>query len=805
MIRYRLDELGWHEFEWLCQSLLKAELGPGVESWGGRGDHGVDAYCGQSLNFPARHISTDGPFVFQIKFVEGANAPGASFEGPLKDAARKEAARIKSRVQHGLWKHPREYVLATNARPSPDVRDGVLNSMVDAVSGTHLHLLSGNDLCDYLDKHPNLRKSFPQILGLRDLTEIIESVVSREILELSRTAIELAQEVLPVFVPTSAYFKTWKVLNDHHFAVLEGPPEMGKSAIAWVIAIAQVSLGWQAVYCRGPEEFFGSYKPDSKQIFVADDAFGRGEYDPARASKWERELGLALHKVDPKHWLIWTSRKHILEMALNAMDLQEAAKNFPSPAAVVVDASQLSQREKAIMLYRHAKSANLVTSAKELVRTNARAIVNDPCFTPERIRRFAKEVLPKLATLQTGASNLTEETQKAIREAIRNPTDRMRKTFRHLPDSHKWLLTALLIAGDNPNLQNVERHYLALCGGGEHQPFGEVFRELTESFVKNTEIKTSSHKRPVLWTHPSYRDLLVEELSMNSELHARFLANMTLHGIKLAISDVGGATGNRRFPFMTTEASWAQLAARCSEFIIDDNKAEFSDLLITLTKAAKGEEGGSAESHLIAILSNVIDRVRKNWDESGDWLSSYELNAYARATLLIVPLPTMPNLEATWKNFVQTLQFTLTDYEDTKYLQPDDLYRSLRTVNSMQENQPRFLRQVRFPESFLGLFGRLLQLVSEEVADESASYGWGDLRDEAPRFDTIADLVDALSAVAPSLGDAATRLVNDLHAKSTRLEERAAEEEAQTPDPPDQDYEYPASSAFDVEGLFSDL
>jgi hypothetical protein len=32
LIRYRLDDLGWLQFEWLVQSLLKAKLGLTVES-----------------------------------------------------------------------------------------------------------------------------------------------------------------------------------------------------------------------------------------------------------------------------------------------------------------------------------------------------------------------------------------------------------------------------------------------------------------------------------------------------------------------------------------------------------------------------------------------------------------------------------------------------------------------------------------------------------------------------------------------------------------------------------------------------
>ena len=73
-MRYRFDDLGWYQFEWLVQSLLKAELGLGIESWtSSRGDRGRDAYFDGQLAFPTK-AATEGPFVFQVKFVENANA-----------------------------------------------------------------------------------------------------------------------------------------------------------------------------------------------------------------------------------------------------------------------------------------------------------------------------------------------------------------------------------------------------------------------------------------------------------------------------------------------------------------------------------------------------------------------------------------------------------------------------------------------------------------------------------------------------------------------------------------------------------
>jgi hypothetical protein len=51
MIRYCLDDLGWYQFEWLTQALLKNMLGPAIEAWGGSGDWGRDAYSHNDLNF----------------------------------------------------------------------------------------------------------------------------------------------------------------------------------------------------------------------------------------------------------------------------------------------------------------------------------------------------------------------------------------------------------------------------------------------------------------------------------------------------------------------------------------------------------------------------------------------------------------------------------------------------------------------------------------------------------------------------------------------------------------------------------
>jgi len=324
MLRYNLDDLGWYQFEWLVQSLLKQDVGLAIESWGGRRDQGRDAYCDSELRFPDRALLSKGPFVFQVKFIEGANAAGARPLGVLTTAVQKEARRIRERITKEEWDPPQQYALLTNSVFDAAERSALREPFAREMPKTNVHLFSGADICDRLDAHEEIRRAFPQLLGLRDLKSLLSDAVNRGLLAKSSVLSAYATRLLPVFVPTRAYEQAWSVLGKHHFAVLEGPPEMGKTAIAHVIALAQLSLGSQALLCDDPDSFFDLYDKSNNQVFVADDAFGRTEYDVTRAKKWEHDLDRVLTLLDKSHWLIWTSRKHILERALHRLDFQGA-------------------------------------------------------------------------------------------------------------------------------------------------------------------------------------------------------------------------------------------------------------------------------------------------------------------------------------------------------------------------------------------------------------------------------------------------------------------------------------------------
>jgi hypothetical protein len=228
-------------------------------------------------------------------------------------------------------------------------------------------------------------------------------------------------------------------LEAQRFAVLAGPPEMGKTAAARMIALAKMTDGWQAHECTSPEQLLARFDPRAPQVFIADDAFGSTEYQADAAERWARAIERLLGALDDRHWLIWTSRPAPLHAALHRLHQERGAERFPAPARVLVDAAALDDAEKVLMLFRHAKAAGLPQFIRRGLQRYGPVVVATPTFTPERIRRFVLR-LAQGDTDVAGAADVE----------LTTPTEAMATSFGALGDEHRDLLVALLDTPPGP-------------------------------------------------------------------------------------------------------------------------------------------------------------------------------------------------------------------------------------------------------------------------------------------------------------------------------------------------------------------
>jgi len=690
------------------------------------------------------------------------------------------------------------------------LREKIRSVFRTVLLATEIHVWTGDDVCDVLDTNAEVARAFPQLLSIRDLDALITNALQKKSRERSAAAVEVARELVPVFAPTRSYEQAWNVLSKHHFVVLEGPPEVGKSAIAWMIALTQAGAGWEAIVCRTPDAFFEMREPTKNQVFIADDAFGRTEYDPTRTSRWEADLDLILHRLGKHHWLIWTSRKHILERACQRMDAQGKARSFPDPGAVLVDVHTLSTEEKALVLFRHAKHAGLEESAKKLVRKYASQIITDTEFTPERIRRFVHEGLPALVKSMGSRTVKDAEISLALREMLRNPTKQMKVAFETLPPAYKWFLVALLevsevdpsAATHAADVDELRSLYETYCPEPERESFEVVNEHLTEAFVKpHLQLQGGTG---IDWIHPSYRDLVIDELIADPNLRNTFIRRASLEGIKLAVSDTGGRTGERHLPLIRSAESWDILEERCLLLVAEEDQEE--ELLETLANSASQDAAHDNRRRWGRLLFRVCNAVREKWKRRGECIEAGELEAFAEASEAADPTPELPDLDPTWGELEERFRDGLQNRKAGVEFDFDPFDELSKFAAAVQECAPEYLSEKGFPDRYQAEIAIICAEAEFEAQFETDEADSETLRGFAERMGSIAHAVERLANISASFPQAVS-IAEQLRRQSSQLEEWAAENEPKEPDYyyEDSGRRSASSEMFDVQMLFSEL
>jgi hypothetical protein len=631
---YDLSALGWLLFEQLCTGWLRHGAGVEPERWQGSAD--VHRYVVVEDGLPGLAVSPPlkAPTLVATAWSR-AGRPGlrSQIESTVRGAC--VAARASRRNALPV----RSLLLLTNLRA--ELVKGCTGRALQVLDkAPSVAVLGAVELGEAIEADRELRLKHPFVLGVRrGGPSLAERVRERSGLDLNAAA-ELAR----VFVPTRPYARALAVLRTHGFCVHTGPPEMGKTAAARMIGLSLMSAGWEAHECTKPDQVMATLRPDRRQVFVADDAFGSTEYRPDAAERWARALPEIVRATDEHHWLIWTSRPTPLKAALRAIRRERGSERFPAPAEVHVDAADLDAAEKVLILFRHAKATELGARALAIVEAEGIRIVDHPHFTPERIRRFVQMRLPELAQTMGGPAGIGQ----AVRHEIEHPIEAMAASYLALSPSLKAVLIAML---DCPPAPVAERELAAAArrqapAGLERAPF-ELVDRLTDHFLRL--VSSTS----VEWVHPSWRDLVIAELAGDPSARQMFLSRCGYNGLVLALSTAGGPTGARALPLLVKDADWDALGDRLAEFIHLADERTLAGLLAALRAALENSDAPQVEAELRSLASlglRLAVRIRPTHEPVGVGL----LESWLRLADLVSDRPKQSWLTATWLELLPT-------------------------------------------------------------------------------------------------------------------------------------------------------
>jgi hypothetical protein len=425
---FDLTKLGWKAFQDLATAVAAEVLKRPVQTFLGSNDGGRDgAFLGTWTRDDGQSVKS----TLQCKFIA---KPGANLTlANLKE----ELPKAEQLAKEGLAE---DYVILTNAGVSGDA-DKAICAAFEAIGVKRCQVFGGSWIEQQLDNSVRLRMLVPRIYGIGDLSHIITDHAYKQ----AKAILDSMGSDLSCFVPTDAYRAAVKALQEHRFVMLLGDPASGKSTIAAILALGALDDGCiGAVKINAPDQLH-LWHPGEKQLLWVDDGFGPNHFDVDRMSRWNAELGTLRAAIEGGARIIFTSRNYIWEAA--RAHLKMSAFPLFKESQVIVNVQDLSENERAQMLYNHVRRVQPQPMRKRLKAFLA-AVASNKSFLPETARRLGDPLFTSKLKLSAGR----------MRELVEQPLEFLTEVLEQLDAPSLGAVALIFLSGESGVLSPIGRH-----------------------------------------------------------------------------------------------------------------------------------------------------------------------------------------------------------------------------------------------------------------------------------------------------------------------------------------------------------
>jgi len=356
----------------------------------------------------------------------------------------------------------------------------------------------------------------------------------------------------------------------------------------------------------------------------------------------------------------------------------------------------------------------LEDNARAFIKEYAELIVSDQHFTPERIRRFVYNSLGELIDKYKSGNFDRENLSNMVKKEIQEPTKSLKQAFECLPVEHKWLLISRLdtsqysyFFSEEKKRESFERHRTP----NSSKSYEKIEQDLLLSFLKSSPLSEG-------WIHPSIRDLVIDYLIGSKPERHNFLSNCSTSGISLAMSVGGGGEGARNFPLIIDSDDMHIVRSKVEELIEKLPSDELLGLMTTIheSKVRCVEVNDQKITEFITeIFEKSLEFILKRWG-GNEPISNQMLKLYYQMAKLSKFYQPSPPLKATWLILISKIEDALDKMIKQGYIttfrEIEDL---LEFIDIIEDEEPRFLKYVDFPNCFSKQAKEFLQICVKEA------------------------------------------------------------------------------------------